>query len=37
MLLNQAAINIRLWTGVDPDRAVMGAALDQAIAGWEHP
>ena len=37
MLLNQAAINIELWTGVDPDRAVMGAALDQAIAGWEHP
>jgi shikimate dehydrogenase len=37
MLLNQAAINIELWTGVDPDRAVMGAALDVAIAGWEHP
>lgn len=37
MLLDQAAVNIRLWTGVDPDRAVMGAALDAAIAGWEHP
>ncbi len=37
MLLNQAAINIALWTGVDPDRAVMGRALDDAIAGWEHP
>ena len=37
MLLNQAAINLRLWTGVDPDRQVMGAAMDQAIAGWEHP
>jgi shikimate dehydrogenase len=37
MLLDQAAINIRLWTGVDPDRAVMGRALDDAIAGWEHP
>ena len=37
MLLNQAAINIALWTGVDPDRDVMGRALDIAIAGWEHP
>jgi shikimate dehydrogenase len=37
MLLNQAAINLELWTGVVPDRPVMGAALDQAIAGWEHP
>ena len=37
MLLDQAAINIRLWTGVDPDRAVMGRALDEAIAGWAHP
>jgi shikimate dehydrogenase len=37
MLLNQAAINIELWTGVDPDREVMGAALDQAIADWAHP
>ena len=37
MLLNQAAINVRLWTGTDPDRAVMGAALDEAIAAWEHP
>jgi shikimate dehydrogenase len=37
MLLDQAAINIRLWTGVDPDREVMGRALDQAIADWAHP
>ena len=37
MLLNQAAINIELWTGVDPDREVMGKALDVAIAGWVHP
>jgi len=37
MLLNQGAINIELWTGVDPDREVMGRALDQAIAGWVHP
>jgi shikimate dehydrogenase len=37
MLLNQGAINIKLWTGVDPDRAVMGRALDQAIAEWAHP
>jgi shikimate dehydrogenase len=37
MLLNQGAINIELWTGIDPDREVMGRALDQAIAGWIHP
>jgi shikimate dehydrogenase len=32
MLLNQGAINIELWTGIDPDRVVMGKALDEAIA-----
>jgi shikimate dehydrogenase len=37
MLLNQGAINIELWTGVDPDREVMGRALDEAIIGWTHP
>ena len=37
MLLNQAAINIELWTGIDPDREAMGRALDEAIAGWIHP
>ena len=37
MLLNQGAINIELWTGVDPDRGVMGRALDQAIATWAQP
>jgi shikimate dehydrogenase len=37
MLLNQGAINIELWTGVDPARGVMGQALDEAIAGWAHP
>jgi len=37
MLLNQAAINIKFWTDVDPDRDVMGRALDQAIANWAHP
>jgi len=37
MLLNQGAINVELWTGVDPDREVMGRALDEAIAGWAHP
>ena len=37
MLLNQAAINITFWTGVDPDREVMGRALDEAIADWAHP
>lgn len=37
MLLNQAAINLKFWTDVDPDREVMGRALDQAIANWAHP
>lgn len=37
MLLNQAAVNIELWTGVRPDRSIMRAALDQAIAAWQHP
>jgi shikimate dehydrogenase len=37
MLLNQAAINVELWTGINPDRDVMGRALDQAIVGWVHP
>jgi shikimate dehydrogenase len=37
MLLNQGAINIKLWTGADPDREVMGRALAQAIAEWAHP
>ncbi|WP_299443483.1 shikimate dehydrogenase [uncultured Phycicoccus sp.] len=37
MLIDQAAVNIALWTGVDPDRSVMGSALDEAIGGWEHP
>ena len=37
MLLNQGAINIELWTGIDPDRALMGKALDEAIASWAHP
>jgi len=37
MLLNQGAINIEFWTGIDPDRGVMGKALDEAIASWAHP
>jgi shikimate dehydrogenase len=37
MLTEQAAINIRLWTGVDPDRTVMRNSLDEAITGWRHP
>lgn len=37
MLVNQAAINIGLWTGLAPDRDVMHAALDAAIADWRHP
>jgi shikimate dehydrogenase len=30
MLVNQGAMGFRLWTGVDPDRAVMRAALTDA-------
>lgn len=37
MLTNQAAINVRLWTGIDPDTAVMRGRLDEAIEGWRHP
>lgn len=37
MLVNQAAVNIKLWTGIEPDEAVMGQALESAISGWEHP
>ena len=31
MLINQAAINIRLWTGLDPDKTVMYKALEEAL------
>lgn len=31
MLVNQGAIAIRLWTGVDADRGVMRAALEKAL------
>ena len=31
MLINQAAINIEMWTGRKPNKAVMQAALEQAL------
>lgn len=31
MLVEQAAENIRLWAGIDPDRTTMHAALDRAL------
>lgn len=31
MLANQAAENIRIWTGIEPDLAVMRVALDDAL------
>ena len=31
MLVDQAAENIRLWTGTRPDRAPMRAALEAAL------
>jgi shikimate 5-dehydrogenase len=37
MLVNQAAVNVELWTGLSPDRAVMHAALDSALGDWRHP
>jgi shikimate dehydrogenase len=33
MLVNQGAIAIRHWTGVDPDRAVMRSTLERLFAG----
>ncbi len=33
MLVNQGAIGFRLWTGVDPDPAVMRAALEEVFGG----
>ena len=33
MLVNQGAEAFRRWTGVDPDRAVLRAALEAAMAG----
>ena len=32
MLVNQGVIAIRHWTGVDPDPAVMRAALEDALS-----
>jgi shikimate dehydrogenase len=31
MLANQGAVAVRLWTGIDPDRSVMRAALEDAL------
>lgn len=33
MLVNQGVIGFRLWTGVDPDPAVMRAALEEVFSG----
>lgn len=32
MLINQAALNIVMWTGLEPDKAVMLKALEEALA-----
>ena len=32
MLINQAALNIEMWTGRKPDKAVMLAALEEALS-----
>ena len=32
MLVEQAVIGLRWWTGVEPDRAVMRAALERELA-----
>ncbi|GAA1743443.1 shikimate dehydrogenase [Nostocoides vanveenii] len=33
MMVGQAAVNFHLWTGVEPDRDVMRAALEATLAG----
>ncbi|WP_298868262.1 shikimate dehydrogenase [uncultured Microbacterium sp.] len=37
MLTNQAAVNLGLWMGLEPNREVMSSALDEAIGDWRHP
>jgi shikimate 5-dehydrogenase len=32
MLINQAALNIEMWTGQKPDKDVMYKALEAALA-----
>jgi shikimate 5-dehydrogenase len=32
MLINQAALNIEMWTGLKPDKAVMLKALQEALS-----
>ena len=32
MLVNQAALNITMWTGLDPDKEVMKKALKEALS-----
>ena len=32
MLIEQAALNIEMWTGQKPDRSVMLQALEEALA-----
>jgi shikimate dehydrogenase len=36
MLVNQGAINMRHWTGVDPDREAMRRAVAEAFHGAGH-
>jgi shikimate dehydrogenase len=33
MLVNQGVIGVRLWSGIDPDRGVMRAALEEVFGG----
>ncbi|MBP8215614.1 MAG: shikimate dehydrogenase, partial [Propionivibrio sp.] len=32
MLVNQAALNITMWTGLDPDKEIMRKALEEALS-----
>ena len=32
MLINQAALNIEMWTGKEPDKEVMYKALEEALS-----
>jgi shikimate dehydrogenase len=35
MLVNQGVIGVKLWTGIDPDPAVMRAALEEVFRSVE--
>jgi shikimate 5-dehydrogenase len=32
MLINQAALNVTMWTGLEPNKEVMRKALEEALS-----